>query len=99
MIAVYATSIFMRHLPKKWWRAVHHSSYALVWFAIVHAALAGTDVGNRVYQAAAMALTIAAVMAALLRVILRGNRPAARAERSTRPSSARTDRASGIGVP
>jgi predicted ferric reductase len=89
MVAIYATSIFMRHLPKRWWRAVHHSSYALVWFAIVHAALAGTDVANRVYQTLAMVFTIAGVMAALLRVMLRGSRPGGRAERPARAASAR----------
>jgi DMSO/TMAO reductase YedYZ heme-binding membrane subunit len=72
----------MKRIPKSLWRWVHMSSYVLVWFAIVHAGLAGTDVRNRVYQAVAMVLTLAAVTAALIRVIL--GRPRARPNRPER---------------
>lgn len=68
LIAVQATSLMMKKLPKRLWRAVHVISYGLVWSVSVHAALAGTDVTNRVYQVVALLLTIAAVTAAVLRV-------------------------------
>jgi predicted ferric reductase len=83
LIAVQATSLLMKKLPKRLWRAVHVTSYGLVWSVSVHAALAGTDVTNRVYQGVALLLTIAAVTAAVLRVTAgrRGgsNRPAVKA--------------------
>ncbi len=84
MIAVYVSSLLMKRIPKPWWRGIHMSSYALVWIAVVHAALAGTDVANRVYQVVAMMLILAAVMAAILRVMIGRNRPAGRAERPAR---------------
>jgi DMSO/TMAO reductase YedYZ heme-binding membrane subunit len=77
LIAIHATSLLMKRIPKRWWRAIHVSSYAAAWFGVVHAALAGTDVGNRAYQITAMVLTMAAVTAAVLRVVLGRNRPAA----------------------
>jgi DMSO/TMAO reductase YedYZ heme-binding membrane subunit len=88
MIAVYGTSMFMKKLPKRLWRQVHMSSYALVWLAIVHAALAGTDVSNRVYQVIAMVLTLAAVAAAMVRVMVGRPRGGDRAARPTRAGAA-----------
>lgn len=74
---VQITSLLMARLPKRVWRGIHLSSYAMVWLVTVHAGLAGTDVGNRVYQGVALLLTIAAVTAAVLRVLV-GRRAAAR---------------------
>jgi len=88
MIAVYGTSMFMKKLPKRLWRQVHMSSYALVWLAIVHAALAGTDVSNRVYQVIVMVLTLAAVAAAMVRVMVGRPRGGDRAARPTRAGAA-----------
>ena len=90
MIAVYGTSMFMKKLPKRLWRQVHMTSYALVWLAIVHAALAGTDVTNRLYQAVAMLLTLAAVMAALLRVMLGRPRAGDKPARVKQPETSAT---------
>jgi predicted ferric reductase len=70
LIAVQATSLLMRRLPKRLWRAVHVTSYGLVWFSAVHAGLAGTDASNRVYQAVAVLLTSAALSAAVLRIVV-----------------------------
>ncbi len=87
LVVVYGTSLLMKKIPKPLWRWVHMSSYGLVWLAVVHAGLAGTDVRNRVYQAVAMVLTMAAVTAALVRVILGRPRP-----RPSRPDRAPRER-------
>lgn len=70
MALVQVTSLMMKRLPKRLWRGVHMTSYLLVWTATVHAGMAGTDATNRVYQAVALVLTIAAVSATVLRIIV-----------------------------
>lgn len=87
MALVQVTSLMMKRLPKRLWRAVHMTSYLLVWTATVHAGMAGTDATNRVYQAVALLLTIAAVSATVLRIIV-GRRGGAVAATST--ATART---------
>lgn len=69
LIAVQSTSWMMKRLPRRWWKGVHLTSYVLVWSVSVHAGLAGTDVTNRVYQAVALLLLIAAVSATVVRVL------------------------------
>ncbi len=82
---VHVSSLAMKRLPKVWWRRLHALSYLSVWAAIMHAGTAGTDTTNVVYRAVAMVLTIAAVTAVLLRVIL--GRYAARAAAARRSST------------
>jgi DMSO/TMAO reductase YedYZ heme-binding membrane subunit len=96
MALVQVTSLMMKRLPKRLWRGVHMTSYLLVWTATVHAGMAGTDATNRVYQAVALLLTIAAVSATVLRVIVgrRGGATGATgsgaATPATRTATART---------
>lgn len=87
MALVQVTSLMMKRLPKRLWRGVHMTSYLLVWTATVHAGMAGTDATNRVYQAVAPLLTIAAVSATVLRIIV-GRRGGAAAVTGT--ATART---------
>ncbi len=82
LIAVQATSLLMKRISRRVWHSVHLLSYAAVWFGVVHAALAGTDVANRVYQAVALLLTIGAVTAAMLRILVGSSRAQAAARRS-----------------
>ncbi len=82
---VHVSSLAMKRLPKVWWRRLHTLSYLSVWVAIMHAGTAGTDTTNVVYRVVAMVLTIAAVTAVLLRVIL--GRHAARAAAARRTST------------
>lgn len=70
LVLVQATSLAMKRLPKRVWRGIHMSSYALTWLVFVHAGLAGTDVANRVYQVVALLLAIVGVTAAVLRVTM-----------------------------
>ena len=68
LVAVQASSLLMRRLPRRAWKLIHLSSYAAVWLVSIHAGLAGTDVTNRAYQAVALLLSIVAVTAGIVRV-------------------------------
>ena len=47
--AVQVTSLVMRRIPRRWWKAVHFASYGLFWTGVVHGARAGTDATNPLY--------------------------------------------------
>jgi DMSO/TMAO reductase YedYZ heme-binding membrane subunit len=68
LVAVEVTSLAMRRLPKRVWRAIHLSSYAVFWLASIHAALAGTDRAQRLYQVTAAASIIAVAWALMYRL-------------------------------
>jgi predicted ferric reductase len=59
LLAIEVTSLLMRRIPKRIWRAVHLSSYGLAVAATLHGVTAGTDVGNP-----AVAWTVLGVVAA-----------------------------------
>ena len=59
LLAIEVTSLLMRRIPKRVWRAVHLSSYGLAVMATLHGVSAGTDVGNP-----AVAWTVLGVIAA-----------------------------------
>ncbi len=69
LIAIQVTSYFRRRLSKRLWHGVHVLSYGLVWSAALHAGLAGTDVENRAYQLLAVALTVGAIVATIVRIL------------------------------
>lgn len=50
LAAVEVTSLMMRRLPRRWWRRVHLTSFALFVLSGVHAFSAGTDGGNPAVQ-------------------------------------------------
>jgi DMSO/TMAO reductase YedYZ heme-binding membrane subunit len=70
LILVQTTSMLMKRLPRRLWKFVHYLSYAVIWLTSVHAALAGTDASNRVYQAVAVFLTVLVVSAGIVRVVM-----------------------------
>jgi hypothetical protein len=65
LVAVEATSLAMKLLPRKAWRAIHLTSYVTFWLTTLHAALAGTDRSQVLYQATA-AVSIAVVAWAIV---------------------------------
>ena len=83
LILVQGTSLIMKRLPRQLWKFVHYFSYVAVWLTSVHAALAGTDISNRVYQAVALLLTITAVTAAVIRIVVGTSRAQLVARRSS----------------
>ena len=46
LLAIEVTSLLMRRIPKRVWRAVHLSSYGLAVMATLHGVTAGTDVSH-----------------------------------------------------
>jgi predicted ferric reductase len=85
LAAVQCTSLAIRRLPRKVWRAVHLTSYATFWLTSVHAALAGSDRTNWLYELTAAASIGAVAWAVIYRLTNRG--PAARS--ATRPVPSR----------
>ena len=71
LLAVEGTSLAMKRLPRRLWRAVHHTSLVLYFVATYHAIAAGTDKENQVFRIAALAsinivmfLTVVLILAA-----------------------------------
>ena len=85
LAAIELTSLMQRRLPRRLWRWIHLSSYALFWMAIVHGATAGTDASTRVY-------VVMTRVAVLLVVFLTGYRSLTK-RRVRRRASAREPRA------
>lgn len=79
LVAIEVTSLGMRRLPRKAWRAVHLLSYAVLWTTALHAGLAGTDVASSLFRWTALATIVALCLALLYRVLRPGpgvaNRP------------------------
>jgi sulfoxide reductase heme-binding subunit YedZ len=86
LIAVEATSLAMKRLPRRTWRWIHLSSYAVFLLVSLHAALAGTDRSHWLYQSTATVTIVAVVWATVYRLTHR--RPPRRAP-STRSTGAR----------
>ena len=71
LVAVEMTSLAVRRVPRKVWRGVHLTSYLAFWLASLHAAFAGTDTSNRLYQLTATASIAAVVWAFAYRLTSR----------------------------
>ena len=84
LVAVQASSMVMKSIPKRIWRAIHLSSYGSFALITVHAILAGSDSGERLFTAFSTSLAMVTAAVTGLRVVaghktLRiGNRNAAR---------------------
>ena len=63
LVAVEATSLAMKRIPRRYWRWIHLSSYAVFLLTSLHAAFAGTDSTHWLYQGTAVATIIAVVVA------------------------------------
>lgn len=69
LVAVQGTSMVMKRLPRKWWRAVHMASYAVFALGMVHGAQAGTDASNIGYIGGMLSLVLATVYLTTYRVL------------------------------
>lgn len=74
LIAVQATSLAMKRLPRRLWKWVHMSSFGLFFVASMHAGLAGSDVGNRLYLVTAALIVMSVVFASAYRVLVSDRR-------------------------
>jgi DMSO/TMAO reductase YedYZ heme-binding membrane subunit len=69
LVAVEVTSLLMRRLPRKLWRAVHLSSFVVFGCTSVHALLAGTDANDAAVQWLALGSVAAVGFLAMFRVL------------------------------
>lgn len=52
LLAVQASSLVMKRIPRRWWKWIHLSSYAMLPLGVAHGITAGSDAGSRWYQLA-----------------------------------------------
>ena len=79
LVAVEITSLAMKRLPRRFWRAVHFSSYLTFLLTCLHGTLAGTDSSHQMYVATTILTTSALVFAVCYRILAR--RPPRRSTR------------------
>jgi sulfoxide reductase heme-binding subunit YedZ len=92
LVAVELTSLMMRLLPRRLWRAVHHLGLPLYLAATYHAVAAGTDHGNTAFRLAALAsVNVIAFLTVVL--ILASRRSALAAIAAEQQGRARSSRA------
>jgi DMSO/TMAO reductase YedYZ heme-binding membrane subunit len=82
LVTVEVTSLAMRRLPRRLWRAIHTTSWVLFWLAVVHGATAGTDSGNVAYIAVSLTAVTLVLFLTIVRMLtsrrVRGAIPTAR---------------------
>lgn len=71
LVAVQVTSLAMKRLPRKAWRAIHLTSYVTFWLTSLHGAFAGSDRTAWLYQVTAAASIVAVGWALLYRIVNR----------------------------
>jgi sulfoxide reductase heme-binding subunit YedZ len=88
ILAVEVTSLMMRRLPRRTWRAIHLTSYLAAVLATVHALTAGTDAQNPLVIGAAITALAVITFFLVFRLVLprRKLRAAARSARSRVPA-------------
>lgn len=50
LLAVQASSLVMKRIPRKLWKWIHLASYVMLPLGVIHGVTAGTDAGARWYQ-------------------------------------------------
>lgn len=78
LLTVEVTSLLMRHIPRRAWRAVHLTSYLAFWLTTFHLIAAGTDARNG-WSQLGTDLAIAFVVFLTLVRVLSGRGPGRRA--------------------
>jgi len=69
LLAVQMSSLFMKRIPRRLWRAVHMSSYALFSLGLAHGVTAGTDVSNPLYVGATVFTTVTIMFLTIFRIL------------------------------
>jgi hypothetical protein len=87
LVAVEVSSLLMRRLPRRLWRAIHLSSYGSFWLATLHLLTAGTDAGHPLSRLVAAAVMVLVVFLTLIRIL------------SERPKGRRSVRTGGVPRP
>lgn len=58
LIAVQVSSMLMKRIPRKVWKAIHLSTWLLFWTGLIHGITAGTDAAHPVYVAVTGTMTL-----------------------------------------
>ena len=85
LVAVEGTSLLMKKLPKRLWKQIHMTSFALFWLVSIHGALAGADATAGWYQIASVVMIGSVMLVALYRFLVGHRRATPR--RSVAPVS------------
>jgi sulfoxide reductase heme-binding subunit YedZ len=91
LVAIEVTSLQMRRLPKRAWRAIHLSSYAVAVLSTVHGFTAGTDAASGAFAWVA----VAAIAATTFFAVYRRLAPAKATRAARAPGSAARSAAPG----
>lgn len=83
LVVVEVTSLAMRHIPRRWWRIVHWSSFALFVAATVHTFIAGTDSRN-LFMVVMMSMLLGVIVFAIVYRSVTAGRVEPRTPRVTR---------------
>lgn len=70
LLAVEVTSLLRSHIPKRWWKAVHMSSYAIYVLGTVHLLTAGTDRRSTPLLWTVVATTVVIAAMTLVRIFM-----------------------------
>lgn len=84
LAAIEITSLMMRRLPRRLWRAVHSLSFLLFGVATLHAFQAGTDTGNPLVVLIAVLVILGAIPVLGARAAAASGQPARPAPRPSR---------------
>ncbi len=83
LVAVEATSLAMKRIPRRWWRYVHLSSFGVFWLATIHGVTAGTDATQPLLWIAYVLAAGTVTFLTLFRVLAERRRPSRRPPAST----------------
>lgn len=97
LVAVEATSLMMRRMPRRWWKRVHQSAFIVFLLASLHGAAAGTDTTSVVYRVFSLATIGVVVFLTVVRVLAGGRKLTSRSGRATRTQT-RSEEADLAGV-
>ncbi|NNF55373.1 MAG: hypothetical protein HKN03_13150 [Acidimicrobiales bacterium] len=71
LVIVQATSLAMKHLPRRIWHRIHMMSYLTFFLTSLHGTFAGTDATSPLYQATSLAALAAVIFATVFRILIR----------------------------
>lgn len=74
LVAVEATSLLRRRLPKKVWRRVHYLSFPLYVLCTMHGFQAGTDRNVKLFGVATVVCVVLTVVLTIVRIVMKPKR-------------------------
>jgi cell division protein FtsW (lipid II flippase) len=70
LVAVEVTSLVMNRIPRRFWRAIHFTSFALFVTATIHLLQAGTDRENYVLRWIVLLSVVAVLFFTIYRILM-----------------------------